>query len=156
MKKIGPTCSGLGKKIKAKDATGAADAKELQGLFKESDKFWKAKKADDAIAHSKTAGTEFAAIHKAINSGDWDAADAGFKKAVATCGGCHRDHQGRDGSLVRLPDATCTGCVESSAATPEDVVAEVAATRLTERGATRADDRISEAGMEDRKKEGYF
>jgi sulfate adenylyltransferase subunit 2 len=53
-------------------------------------------------------------------------------------------------------DATCTGCVESSAATAADVVAEVAATRLTERGATRADDRISEAGMEDRKKEGYF
>ena len=53
-------------------------------------------------------------------------------------------------------DATCTGCVESSAATPADVVAEVAAARLTERGATRADDRISEAGMEDRKKEGYF
>jgi sulfate adenylyltransferase subunit 2 len=53
-------------------------------------------------------------------------------------------------------DATCTGCVESSAATPEEVVAEVATARLTERGATRADDRISEAGMEDRKKEGYF
>lgn len=53
-------------------------------------------------------------------------------------------------------DATCTGCVESSAATPSEVVAEVAATRITERGATRADDRISEAGMEDRKREGYF
>jgi sulfate adenylyltransferase subunit 2 len=53
-------------------------------------------------------------------------------------------------------DATCTGCVESAAATAEEVVAEVAVTRLTERGATRADDRISEAGMEDRKKEGYF
>ena len=53
-------------------------------------------------------------------------------------------------------DATCTGCVESHAATPHDVVGEVAAARLTERGATRADDRISEAGMEDRKKEGYF
>jgi sulfate adenylyltransferase subunit 2 len=62
-------------------------------------------------------------------------------------------------ALVRfrtVGDATCTGCVESSAATPEQVVAEVAATRLTERGATRADDRISETGMEDRKKEGYF
>jgi sulfate adenylyltransferase subunit 2 len=62
-------------------------------------------------------------------------------------------------ALVRfrtVGDATCTGCVESSAATPADVVAEVAATRLTERGATRADDRISEAGMEDRKKDGYF
>ncbi|ONI71097.1 sulfate adenylyltransferase small subunit [Actinosynnema sp. ALI-1.44] len=62
-------------------------------------------------------------------------------------------------ALVRfrtVGDATCTGCVESTATTPEDVVAEVAATRVTERGATRADDRISEAGMEDRKKEGYF
>ncbi|MBF6194369.1 sulfate adenylyltransferase subunit CysD [Nocardia implantans] len=53
-------------------------------------------------------------------------------------------------------DATCTGCVESNAATPAEVVAEVAAARVTERGATRADDRISEAGMEDRKREGYF
>jgi sulfate adenylyltransferase subunit 2 len=53
-------------------------------------------------------------------------------------------------------DASCTGAVESSAATVEAVIAEVAATRITERGATRADDRISEAGMEDRKKEGYF
>ena len=53
-------------------------------------------------------------------------------------------------------DATCTGCVESAAATAAEVVVEVAAARLTERGATRADDRISESGMEDRKKEGYF
>ncbi|MBE7190538.1 sulfate adenylyltransferase subunit CysD [Jatrophihabitans endophyticus] len=55
-----------------------------------------------------------------------------------------------------IGDATCTGCVESSAADAAQVVAEVAAARVTERGATRADDRISEAGMEDRKKEGYF
>jgi sulfate adenylyltransferase subunit 2 len=55
-----------------------------------------------------------------------------------------------------IGDATCTGCVESQAADADAVVAEVAAARLTERGATRADDRISEAGMEDRKKEGYF
>jgi sulfate adenylyltransferase subunit 2 len=55
-----------------------------------------------------------------------------------------------------MGDATCTGCVSSSATTPADVVVEVAAARVTERGATRADDRISEAGMEDRKKEGYF
>jgi sulfate adenylyltransferase subunit 2 len=53
-------------------------------------------------------------------------------------------------------DASCTGAVESSASTVEQVIAEVAASRLTERGATRADDRISEAGMEDRKREGYF
>jgi sulfate adenylyltransferase subunit 2 len=55
-----------------------------------------------------------------------------------------------------IGDATCTGCVESAAADASQVVVEVAAARLTERGATRADDRISEAGMEDRKKEGYF
>ena len=53
-------------------------------------------------------------------------------------------------------DATCTGCVESTAGTPAAVVAETEVTRVTERGATRADDRISEAGMEDRKREGYF
>jgi sulfate adenylyltransferase subunit 2 len=53
-------------------------------------------------------------------------------------------------------DADCTGCVESTAATIDLIISEVAATRLTERGATRADDRISEAGMEDRKREGYF
>ena len=53
-------------------------------------------------------------------------------------------------------DATCTGAVESNADTIGKVIAEVAASRITERGATRADDRISEAGMEDRKREGYF
>lgn len=53
-------------------------------------------------------------------------------------------------------DASCTGAVDSSARTAEQVVAEVALTRLTERGATRADDRTSEAAMEDRKKAGYF
>jgi sulfate adenylyltransferase subunit 2 len=53
-------------------------------------------------------------------------------------------------------DASCTGAVESPARTPDEVVEEVAATRVTERGATRADDRASEAAMEDRKKEGYF
>jgi sulfate adenylyltransferase subunit 2 len=53
-------------------------------------------------------------------------------------------------------DATCTGAVRSDAATVDDVLAEVAITRLTERGATRADDRTSEAAMEDRKREGYF
>jgi len=55
-----------------------------------------------------------------------------------------------------IGDATCTGCVESDAATAADVVAEVAAARITERGATRADDKFSEAAMEDRKREGYF
>jgi sulfate adenylyltransferase subunit 2 len=53
-------------------------------------------------------------------------------------------------------DMSCTGAVESAAATIEEVITEIAATRITERGQTRADDRTSEAAMEDRKKEGYF
>ena len=53
-------------------------------------------------------------------------------------------------------DGSCTGAVESEASTLDAVIAEVAASRLTERGATRADDRLSEAAMEDRKREGYF
>jgi sulfate adenylyltransferase subunit 2 len=53
-------------------------------------------------------------------------------------------------------DMTVTGAVESSSTSAEDIVLEVAASRLTERGATRADDRVSEASMEDRKREGYF
>lgn len=53
-------------------------------------------------------------------------------------------------------DMSCTGAVRSSADTLDKIIEEVAATRITERGATRADDRVSEAAMEDRKKEGYF
>lgn len=76
----------------------------------------------------------------------------------------HEFMQPRDGEEVfetsvrfrTVGDVTCTGCVESTAATVEQVIAETAVSRLTERGATRADDRISEAGMEDRKREGYF
>ena len=53
-------------------------------------------------------------------------------------------------------DMTCTGAVESHAATLQDVVLEIAATEVTERGQTRADDRVTEAAMEDRKRKGYF
>lgn len=62
-------------------------------------------------------------------------------------------------SVVRyrtVGDMTCTGAVQSTAATVEEIIEEIAATRITERGATRADDRASEAAMEDRKREGYF
>lgn len=61
--------------------------------------------------------------------------------------------------LVRfrtIGDASCTGAVDSPASSIEQVIEEVGATRITERGATRADDRRTEAAMEDRKKEGYF
>jgi sulfate adenylyltransferase subunit 2 len=53
-------------------------------------------------------------------------------------------------------DMTCTGAVRSIAVTLDEVVTEIAATRITERGETRADDRVTEAAMEDRKREGYF
>jgi sulfate adenylyltransferase subunit 2 len=53
-------------------------------------------------------------------------------------------------------DLTLTGCVESAAGTLQEVIDEIAVARVTERGATRGDDRFSEAAMEDRKKEGYF
>jgi sulfate adenylyltransferase subunit 2 len=53
-------------------------------------------------------------------------------------------------------DMSCTGGVRSTASTLEEVVLEIAATTVTERGETRADDRVSEAAMEDRKKAGYF
>ncbi|RSN46575.1 sulfate adenylyltransferase subunit CysD [Streptomyces sp. WAC 04229] len=61
--------------------------------------------------------------------------------------------------LVRyrtVGDMSCTGAVDSRADTVEKIVTEIAASRLTERGATRADDRLSETAMEDRKREGYF
>ncbi|MCE7082290.1 sulfate adenylyltransferase subunit CysD [Streptomyces sp. ST2-7A] len=61
--------------------------------------------------------------------------------------------------LVRyrtVGDMSCTGAVDSDADTIEKVIVEIAASRLTERGATRADDKLSEAAMEDRKREGYF
>jgi sulfate adenylyltransferase subunit 2 len=53
-------------------------------------------------------------------------------------------------------DLTLTGCLESEASTIDQIIDEVAASRITERGATRGDDKFSEAAMEDRKKEGYF
>jgi sulfate adenylyltransferase subunit 2 len=70
----------------------------------------------------------------------------------------------RDGEVVEertvrfrtVGDMTLTGCVESEASTLQEIIDEVAIARVTERGATRGDDRFSEAAMEDRKREGYF
>ncbi|GAA5128485.1 sulfate adenylyltransferase subunit CysD [Luteolibacter yonseiensis] len=69
-----------------------------------------------------------------------------------------QDHEPVEKKIVRfrtIGDATCTGAVESKAADLDEVIAEVAAARQTERG-TRSDDKRSETAMEDRKKEGYF
>lgn len=70
-----------------------------------------------------------------------------------------RDGETVERRLIRyrtVGDMSCTGAVDSDAATIEQVITEIAASRLTERGATRADDKMSEAAMEDRKREGYF
>ena len=72
--------------------------------------------------------------------------------------------QARSGEVVSkqrvryrtVGDASCTAAISSDADTVEKVIEEVAATRITERGATRGDDKVSEAAMEDRKREGYF
>ena len=70
-----------------------------------------------------------------------------------------KPHETVESRTVRyrtVGDMSCTGAVESDASNTADVIVELAASRLTERGATRADDRMSEAAMEDRKKQGYF
>ncbi|MEV0991121.1 phosphoadenosine phosphosulfate reductase family protein, partial [Streptomyces sp. NPDC049949] len=70
-----------------------------------------------------------------------------------------KDGESTQRRLVRyrtVGDMSCTGAVDSDAATIDQVITEIAASRLTERGATRADDKLSEAAMEDRKREGYF
>ncbi|MBB1254105.1 sulfate adenylyltransferase subunit CysD [Streptomyces alkaliterrae] len=70
-----------------------------------------------------------------------------------------KDGESLERRLVRyrtVGDMSCTGAVDSDADTIEKVINEIAASRLTERGATRADDKLSEAAMEDRKREGYF
>ncbi|MER7727605.1 sulfate adenylyltransferase subunit CysD [Streptomyces sp. NPDC096323] len=70
-----------------------------------------------------------------------------------------KEHEKTETRQVRyrtVGDMSCTGAVDSDATTLEAVITEIAASRLTERGATRADDKMSEAAMEDRKREGYF
>ncbi|MER6234567.1 sulfate adenylyltransferase subunit CysD [Streptomyces clavifer] len=70
-----------------------------------------------------------------------------------------KEHEKVETRQVRyrtVGDMSCTGAVDSAATTLDDVITEIAASRLTERGATRADDKMSEAAMEDRKREGYF
>jgi sulfate adenylyltransferase subunit 2 len=72
-----------------------------------------------------------------------------------------RPKEGETPSVMRVRyrtvgDASQTAAVRSDADTVEKVIEEVAATRITERGATRGDDKVSEAAMEDRKREGYF
>jgi len=79
-----------------------------------------------------------------LSAGDWGGAKPG-------------EHvESRTVRYRTVGDMSCTGAVDSAATDVADVILELAASRLTERGATRADDRLSEAAMEDRKKQGYF
>jgi sulfate adenylyltransferase subunit 2 len=82
----------------------------------------------------------------------------GMWLAPGTWGGPRRDEElvERTVRYRTVGDMSCTGAVESGASTVAEVVREVAGAVTTERGATRADDRMSEAAMEDRKREGYF
>ncbi|MFE2225611.1 sulfate adenylyltransferase subunit CysD [Streptomyces kronopolitis] len=82
----------------------------------------------------------------------------GMWLAPGSWGGARKGEQ-VERRLVRyrtVGDMSCTGAIESTAVTAEQVIAEIAASSLTERGAPRADDRLSTAAMEDRKREGYF
>jgi len=82
----------------------------------------------------------------------------GMWLAPGAWGGPRRDEP-LERRLVRyrtVGDMSCTGAVDSGATTLEEVIEEIRSSRLTERGATRADDKLSEAAMEDRKREGYF
>jgi sulfate adenylyltransferase subunit 2 len=83
---------------------------------------------------------------------------AGMLYAVNDFIGVRDDEQVRRESVRyrTVGDANLTAAVRSTATTVEEVIAEIAVTRLTERGATRGDDKVSDAAMEDRKKEGYF
>ncbi len=62
----------------------------------------------------------------------------------------------RDVRFRTVGDMSCTACVESTAVDALQIIEETAVTRITERGATRVDDKVSEASMEDRKRAGYF
>lgn len=100
MKKIGPGNGALSKKIAAKDATAAADAKALEDAFKSTSKFWKQKKATDATDWTKTAMAAYKQSGKLAAAGKWEDAGAEVKKASATCAACHGAHREKaaDGS----------------------------------------------------------
>jgi len=81
--------------------------------------------------------------------------DAGLLEQIVGRPQPHERPQERVVRFRTVGDATCTGAIESPAATVEEIIQEIAALRVTERGG-RSDDRRSEAAMEDRKRQGYF
>ncbi len=100
MKQIGPTNGALGKKLAAKDASAAEDAKKLQSLFAGTRSFWEARKADDAVQFAASASGVYEKVFALIGEGKWDDAAAEQKKVGANCMGCHTAHREKapDGS----------------------------------------------------------
>ncbi|MEV0941444.1 sulfate adenylyltransferase subunit CysD [Micromonospora wenchangensis] len=82
----------------------------------------------------------------------------GMWLAPGEWGGPRRDEQVQERTVRyrTVGDMSCTGALESGAATIDEVIAEISLSRITERGSSRADDRMSDTAMEDRKREGYF
>jgi hypothetical protein len=93
MKQIGPATGGLNKKIAAKDAGAAEDAKKLNALFGEVQSFWKARNAADAVKFAGDAAAGFTAVEHLLHEGKWEEAAAETKKTSANCGGCHTAHR---------------------------------------------------------------
>lgn len=98
MKAIGPANGALGKKLAAKDASAAEDAKKLQELFASVRGYWETKKADDAVQFTSSAVGVYEKVGALVGEGKWDEAVAEQKKAGANCQGCHGAHR------EKLPD----------------------------------------------------
>ena len=100
MKKIGPTNGALGKKLAAKDASASDDAKKLQDLFADLNKFFAERKMDDAVQFLANGVELYGKVGKLATDGQWDDAVVEQKKLGATCQGCHGAHR------EKLPDGS--------------------------------------------------
>jgi hypothetical protein len=95
MKSVAGSNGKMNKGIAAKDAAAAAEAANLETVFKQVEAFWTKKGgAADAVGFAKQAHMAAAAAGKAINAGNWEQAAAEGKNVGATCGGCHAAHRG--------------------------------------------------------------
>jgi hypothetical protein len=94
MKSVAGSNGKLQKGIAAKDAGAAAEATNLETVFKQVESFWQKRGAADAVGFAKQAHEAAGAAAKAISAGDWDKAAAEGKSIGATCQGCHAAHRG--------------------------------------------------------------
>jgi hypothetical protein len=94
MKSVAGSNGKLQKGIAAKDSSVAAEATNLETVFKQVESFWQKKGAADAVGFAKQAHTAAGAAAKAISAGDWEKAAAEGKNIGGTCQGCHAAHRG--------------------------------------------------------------